>query len=78
MRRGVPDDPLALLESFPGGLTTQEIAQLLTRGNDAPDRVEAETAMLATRRRRDGNSDAARRRRAVDARRSVGQRLGLC
>ena len=46
-RRGVPDDPLALLERFPGGLTTQEVAQLLTRGNDAPDRTEAEAAMLS-------------------------------
>ena len=45
-RRDVPDTPLALFESFPGGLTTQEIAQLLTRGNDATDRLEAETAML--------------------------------
>lgn len=45
-RRGVPDDSLALLESFPGGLTTQEAAQLLTEGNDAPDRMEAEAAML--------------------------------
>ena len=45
-RRGVPDDPLGLLECFPGGLTTQEVAQLLTRGNDAPDRTEAEAAML--------------------------------
>jgi len=45
-RRGVPDDPFALLERFPGGLTTQEVAQLLTRGNDAPDRPGAEAAML--------------------------------
>src|SRR5262245_22318954 len=45
-RRGVPDDPGELLSAFPNGLTTQEVAQLLTRGNDAPDRVEAETAML--------------------------------
>ena len=45
-RRGVPDDPLELLTAFPAGLTTQEVAQLLTRGNDAPDRVEAEVAML--------------------------------
>jgi hypothetical protein len=45
-RRGVPESPLALLESFPDGLTTQEIAQLLTRGNDTPDRTQAETAML--------------------------------
>jgi 2-hydroxychromene-2-carboxylate isomerase len=45
-RQGVPDDPLALFERFPGGLTTQEVAQLLTRGNDAPDRTGAEAAML--------------------------------
>jgi 2-hydroxychromene-2-carboxylate isomerase len=45
-RRAVPDDPAALLERFPGGLTTQEVAQLLTHGNDAPDRTEAEAAML--------------------------------
>ena len=43
----MPDDPLALLRRFPGGLTTQEIAQLLTRGNDAPDRIGAESAALA-------------------------------
>lgn len=45
-RRGVPDSPGELLERFPDGLTTQEVAQLLTRGNDAPDRTGAETAML--------------------------------
>jgi len=45
-RRGAPDDPLELLAAFPGGLTTQEVAQLLTRGNDATDRVEAEAALL--------------------------------
>ena len=45
-RRGVPDDPLELLTAFPEGLTTQETALLLTRGNDAPDRVEAEAALL--------------------------------
>ncbi len=45
-RRGVPDDPLQLLTAFPDGLTTQEVAQLLTRGNDAPDRVAAEVTML--------------------------------
>jgi hypothetical protein len=44
-RRGVPNDPLELLSAFPGGLTTQEVAQLLTRGNDAPDRVEVEVRM---------------------------------
>ncbi|MDH4178711.1 MAG: hypothetical protein OEW31_04730 [Thermoleophilia bacterium] len=45
-RRGVPDDPGELLDRFPDGLTTQEVAALLTRGNDAPDRTEAEAAML--------------------------------
>jgi 2-hydroxychromene-2-carboxylate isomerase len=45
-RRGVPDDPLELVTAFPGGLTTQEFAQLLTRGNDAVNRVEAEATML--------------------------------
>jgi 2-hydroxychromene-2-carboxylate isomerase len=45
-RRGVPDDPLELLTHFAEGLTTQEVAQLLTRGNDAPDRTGAEVAML--------------------------------
>ena len=34
------------LDRVPGGLATQEVAQLLTRGNDAPDRVEAEASML--------------------------------
>ena len=45
-RKAVPDDPHELLAAFPYGLVTQEVAQLLTRGNDAPDRVEAETTML--------------------------------
>jgi 2-hydroxychromene-2-carboxylate isomerase len=45
-RHGVPDDPLELLRFFPGGLTTGEVALLLTRGNDDPNRVEAEVAML--------------------------------
>jgi 2-hydroxychromene-2-carboxylate isomerase len=46
VRREPPDDPGALLEVFPGGLTTQEVAALLTRGNDAPDRLAAELAMV--------------------------------
>jgi 2-hydroxychromene-2-carboxylate isomerase len=45
-RRGVPDDPRELLTAFPDGLTTQELAQLLTRGNDAVNRLEAEVTML--------------------------------
>lgn len=45
-RRAVPDDPADLLAAYPDGLTTQEIAALLARGNDAPDRGAAEQAML--------------------------------
>ena len=45
-RRGVPDDPAELLAFFPRGLTTQEVAALLTVSNDAPDRLAAEEAML--------------------------------
>jgi predicted DsbA family dithiol-disulfide isomerase len=45
-RRDAPDSPSALLEYFPDGLTTQEVAALLTRGNDAPDRRGAERALL--------------------------------
>ena len=45
-RRPVPDDPAELVAAYPDGLTTQEIAALLARGNDAPDRAAAEQAML--------------------------------
>lgn len=45
-REPPPDTPAPLLERFPEGLTTQEVALLLTRGNDAPDRRAAETALI--------------------------------
>jgi hypothetical protein len=45
-RRPVPDDAGELLAEFPLGLTTQEVAALLARSNDAPDPVAAELAML--------------------------------
>jgi len=45
-RRPVPDDPAELVAAYPDGLTTQEVAALLARGNDAPDRVAAEQALL--------------------------------
>jgi hypothetical protein len=45
-REAPPDGPQPLLEFFPEGLTTQEVALLLTRGNDAPDRVAAEAALI--------------------------------
>ena len=45
-RKPPPGDPAALLEYFEFGLTTQEVAALLTHGNDRPDRAGAETALL--------------------------------
>jgi 2-hydroxychromene-2-carboxylate isomerase len=45
-RRDAPDSPAPLLEEFSDGLTTQEVAELLVRGNDAPDRGAAEAKLL--------------------------------
>lgn len=45
-RQAPPDTPAPLLQTFPGGLTTQEVAALMTHGNDAPDRQAAEAALL--------------------------------
>jgi hypothetical protein len=45
-RQAPPDTPEPLLEHFPEGLTTQEVALLMTRGNDAPDRAATETALI--------------------------------
>jgi protein-disulfide isomerase-like protein with CxxC motif len=45
-RRAPPEDPAMLLEFFEFGLTTQEVAALLTHGNDQPDRADAEDALL--------------------------------
>jgi hypothetical protein len=46
-RQAAPEDPAPLLEYFDFGLTTQEIAAVMTRGNDRPDRLATETALLA-------------------------------
>jgi 2-hydroxychromene-2-carboxylate isomerase len=45
-REPPPDTPVPLLERFPDGLTTQEVAALLARGNDLPDRAAAEVGLL--------------------------------
>jgi hypothetical protein len=45
-REPPPETPEPLLERFPDGLSTQEVAALLTHGNDAPDRAAAEAALL--------------------------------
>jgi DSBA-like thioredoxin domain len=46
-RQAPPEDPGALLQYFDFGLSTQEVAALMTHGNDLPDRSAAETALLA-------------------------------
>ena len=45
-RRPAPETPAPLLERFPDGLTTQEVAALLVKGNDDADRLAAENALL--------------------------------
>jgi protein-disulfide isomerase-like protein with CxxC motif len=46
VREPPPEDPLPALERFPEGLVTQEVAAIMTRGNDAPDRDAAESALI--------------------------------
>jgi predicted DsbA family dithiol-disulfide isomerase len=45
-REPPPETPEPLLGRFPGGLTTQEVAQLLAPNNGVPDRQAAEAAMV--------------------------------
>ena len=45
-RHPPPDSPAPLLKHFPDGLTTQEVAALLTGNNQLPDRAAAERALL--------------------------------
>jgi 2-hydroxychromene-2-carboxylate isomerase len=45
-RQAPPEDIGALLDYFQFGLTTQEVAALMTWGNDRPDRTAAEAALL--------------------------------
>jgi predicted DsbA family dithiol-disulfide isomerase len=45
-RKAPPEDPSALLEHFSHGLTTQEVALLMTSGNDLPDRTGTETTLI--------------------------------
>jgi protein-disulfide isomerase-like protein with CxxC motif len=46
LRAEAPDDLLPVLERFPGGLTTQEVAAVMARGNLEPDRAAAEAALI--------------------------------
>jgi hypothetical protein len=45
-RRDAPSDPAQALAETPYGLTTQEVAAVMTRGNDAPDRPATEDALI--------------------------------
>ena len=45
-RREPPETPAPLLEFFPDGLTTQEVAELLAHNNQSPDRAAAERGLL--------------------------------
>jgi protein-disulfide isomerase-like protein with CxxC motif len=45
-RRPAPKSPLDALRAFPGGLVTQEVAAVMTRGNDLIDRTATEDALL--------------------------------
>lgn len=45
-REPPPETPEPLLERFPDGLTTQEVAGLLAGNNEKPDRAAAEAALL--------------------------------
>jgi protein-disulfide isomerase-like protein with CxxC motif len=45
-REAPPEEPLDVLRRFPGGLVTQEVAAVMTRNNESPDRIAAETALI--------------------------------
>lgn len=45
-RKPPPEGPLEALESFPGGLVTQEVAAIMTHNNEEPDRLAAESALI--------------------------------
>jgi predicted DsbA family dithiol-disulfide isomerase len=45
-REPPPETPEPVLERFADGLTTQEVAALMTSGNDVPDRAAAEATLL--------------------------------
>jgi hypothetical protein len=45
-REPPPEGPAPLVERFPDGLTTQEVAALLAGNNEVPDRAAAEAALL--------------------------------
>lgn len=45
-REAPSEDPLAVLERFPDGLVTQEVAAIMAKNNQPPDRDLAEAALI--------------------------------
>jgi 2-hydroxychromene-2-carboxylate isomerase len=45
-REAPPEDPLDVLERFPEGLTSQEVAAVMAQNNQLPDRAAAEHALI--------------------------------
>lgn len=45
-RHGPPESPMDALALYPGGLSTQEVASIMTSGNDAIDRAAAERNLI--------------------------------
>ncbi len=45
-RHDPPESPLEALVLYPGGLSTQEIAQIMAKGFEPPDRLEAERRLI--------------------------------
>ena len=66
-REPSPETPEPLFERFPEGLTTQEVAVLLTQGNDDPDRGAAELVLLELAGRGRDTPRRCRRQRSLAA-----------
>ncbi|MGK2955617.1 MAG: DsbA family oxidoreductase [Solirubrobacterales bacterium] len=45
-RHAPPESPLEALQLYRGGLSTQEVAAIMAKGNDDPDRIEAERMLV--------------------------------
>lgn len=45
-RHDPPESPLEALDLYPGGLSTQEVAAIMTAGNDTPDRTATERRLV--------------------------------
>jgi protein-disulfide isomerase-like protein with CxxC motif len=46
VRHPPPESPLEVLQRFPGGLVSQEVAAIMAQNNELPDRAAAERALI--------------------------------